>query len=138
VAFVTSVAAQGAPIRGRVGVASVSGPGAKAVERATANVLAERGFRVVAVDSTDVGGVRAEAEQLKLRAVVVARVTRQKRRHTARIIARSGDAAPLGQATFSARSPRALVRAVERGLWPRLGHVLAPAADPLATTPLQP
>jgi hypothetical protein len=122
--------AQAAPLRGRVGVAAVSGPGGKEVWSAAAAALKARGFRVVKLYSTDVEEVRVAAEELKLRAVVVARVTRQRRTHVVRIIARDGeDSTTLAQTTFSGRSPGALARAVERGLWQRLGVALAPPAS---------
>jgi hypothetical protein len=123
-------AANGAPpVHGRLGVAEFSGPNGKVIERIATSVLAERGFRVVALESADADELRLAADQLKLGAVVVGRVTVQRRAYSARIIAREGGGAQtLVQATFSARSARTLAKAVERGLWKRFAPALTPPA----------
>jgi hypothetical protein len=140
VLLATASAAEGGSLRGRVGVAAFTGPGAAPIERLTGRLLAERRFRVVALDSGDSASLvtlRAAAKQLNLGAVLVGRVDRKGRKQSARIIARSGDSGEiLAQATFSARSPRALARAVERGLWKRFGPALSRPRSPRDQAPL--
>jgi hypothetical protein len=95
-------------------------------------VLKQHHRAIVSPDGGKVTSIRAFAARTLSRSAET-----NKKGQPMRIIARGGDSGELlAQATFSARSPRALARAVERGLWKRFGTALSQPRSARGQTPL--
>jgi hypothetical protein len=118
----------------RVAVLPIGGDAGKDVQKAIGKVVSRHGYRLVSTEqfrasaarlaSTVEGAevVRAVAADLGLVAVVMGKVTVVKKKRTVVIMVRDGsDGEVAEQATFAGRTRHALARAVEKGMWKKLG-----------------